>query len=127
MLVDYDVKRPDQRLVVTFDFTSFAAMVAPDPVIYELHAEAGPTFNELSNISGLITLEITGGTLGRHYLYGYEALTDNGGSASDTRRLRIRDSSVLATLPEPLSTIPVGALLLGLESILFGDDYLVLT
>lgn len=99
MLLDYAVKKPDDVIEQTFDFTDFVAQVAPESVAFVGHGDIGPTYTETSNVGGLITLQIAGGTLGRTYLFGYSAATDSGESQVDTRRLRIRDTSSLSSIP----------------------------
>lgn len=99
MLYDYAVKKPDDVIEQVFDFTAFVAQVAPEAVSFVGHGDIGPTYTEASNVDGLITLQIAGGTLGRTYLFGYSATTASGESQVDTRRLRIRDASPIAGIP----------------------------
>lgn len=94
--LDFHAKRPNDTLRVTFDFRPFVAAISPDTPKYIGHGDTGPGYKVISNVGGLITLDITGGALGRVYVFGYEVTTSDGTeSVLDIRRLRIREPNAL--------------------------------
>lgn len=100
MQLPYVVAMPAQTVRQIFDFTAFAAAVSPQVVTYQGHGDLGPTYTEVSNVGGLITLDLSSSDLGRVFEFGYTATTPDGQQETDLRRLRIRQ-------PVDVSAIPV--------------------
>lgn len=83
-------KRSGDIAVVRFDFREYAASVGV-PLTYRMRADAGITVSTTLPASNQIDLAISGGALGRTYLFGMEARTADLRSLLDLRRMRIRE------------------------------------
>lgn len=98
-LYDYHLKTPTDVKRVRFDFTKFVAQVSPTPVTYTLMVQPGLSVVEVVGLggNGVMYVDVSGGVMGRAYLFGYMA---RGGSESEdqTRRMRIVSVSELAGL-----------------------------
>lgn len=101
---DNYIKRPSDVLDAVFDLRDFVALVgrqgvAPEDVRFKLRNEPGITVTSTMDTPGLINMRISGGTVGRVYLVGVEASTDDGDSRVEMSRVRVRDPSLFDSLP----------------------------
>lgn len=93
------IKTVANPLVAVFDFNDFVASQPVDSVSYVVRCEAGITVSVDASVTNVITLTLRGGTVGRTYQFGVEAVSTSGENQILRQMVRVRDRTDWTGVP----------------------------